>query len=101
MCNLASGRCWQYSQLRVTLGQSEFLAGHAYMKPHLVPYQSPPQREKLAGNTYNTLLPSFSSTIGILKKRVAAFVSPAAFFPVRSPDMLQRETQVIWKGAYN
>lgn len=43
--------------------------------------------------TYNNLLPSFSSAIGILDKRVTAFVSPSAFFPVRSPDMLQREKE--------
>lgn len=43
--------------------------------------------------TYNNLLPSFSSAVGILDKRVTAFVSPSAFFPVRSPDMLQREKE--------
>ena len=47
--------------------------------------------------THSDLLPSFSSTVGILDKRVTAFVSPSAFFPVRSPDMLQREKERLLK----
>ena len=35
----------------------------------------------------SNLIPSFCSTIGILEKRMTAFVSPLAFFPVRFPDM--------------
>ena len=47
--------------------------------------------------TYSNLLASFSSAVGILEKRVTAFVSPSAFFPVRSPDMLQRESCYLKK----
>lgn len=34
----------------------------------------------------STLLPTFSSTVERLEQRMTAFVSPLAFFPVRSPE---------------
>lgn len=33
-------------------------------------------------NTYSNFLPSFSCTVGVLDKGVAALVTPLAFFPV-------------------
>lgn len=44
----------------------------------------------IMGNTFlwiNNLLPRFPCIIGILEKRMAAFVPPSTFFPVGSPDM--------------
>lgn len=50
-------------------------------------------------NTHSNLFPSFSCTVGVLDKGVAAPVTPLAFFPVRTPNALQENTphSYSWK----